>query len=262
MTTIYNLYEVTFANNFSICIKSLSTIETPDHIEKLNVFLANDIAKNGQVIDVIPIDQEEAEKFFDLSNFNNWPVFNVDSRLNDPWFAYELGDTYHNSNGRDYIILAMDKDKDKMILARKSKLGDKDVTFFIGAKGIYMHSWSFGHYFMQNFEAACNWFNEEDQEDKGTLVKDFMEMYMGPENSTIFICNSNTFKYYQFIDSKIPTILMDSKIHNIAVKEFCVNPTEEFEDQEYITSITLYIDFEANDINTMYFTEDYGSHEL
>lgn len=256
---MYKLYEITFENGTSICIKSLSTIKAPDSIEKLNVFLANDITKNGQYIDVMPINKEEAEQFFDLSNFDNWPVFDYDSKLQDPWFVYEIGDLYRNNNGENYIIIAMDKDKDKMILAKKSTLGDKKITLYIGAKGIYMHSWSFGHYFMQNFEAACNWFNEEDEEDNHLSVKEFMEMYMGPENSTIFICNSSVYNYYAFGDNDIPDVLMDCKVHNIGVKSFYVGDGLTEED---ICGITLYIDFYANEVDTAKFAQDYGSHEL
>lgn len=257
MNTNYNLYEVSFSQGYSICIKSIyDNAESQKHNEELDKFLEKDIGNFGTITNIIPINYEEADRFFDLTEFDNWPVFGYETKLQDPWFVYELGDTYRNNNGEDYIILAMDKDKDKMILAKKSKLGDKSVTLFIGAKGIYMHSWSFGHYFMQNFEAACEWFNEtKNEEVEGVLVKDFMEMYMGPEESSIFICNTNDFSYYMFQPEDIPPVLKKAKYHNIGVKTFYVDDCD-------IIGITLYIDFKANDINAKYFAEDYGRHEL
>lgn len=258
MTTNYNLYEVSFAQNYSICIKSIfDNAEDPKYNEELFEFLAEDIKKFGEIIDIMPITVEEAEKFFDLSDFDNWPVFGYKSKLNDPWFVYEIGDTYRNNNGDDYIIIAMDKDSDKMILAKKSKLGDKNITLFIGAKGIGMHHWNFGHYFMQNFEAACDWFNKVEENEGDIIVKDLMDKFMGPVDATIFVCNTNDYRYYRFLDTSIPHVLSDCKIKAIMVKTFYVSAIDDDN-----TGLTLYIDFEANEINNERFHQDYASYEV
>lgn len=71
---------------------------------------------------------------------------------------YKVGDTFHNDNGEDYLIIALSKEQDKAILC---KTADDGTPFYIGAKGLSEHCWAFGHYFMSNLMKACQWFYED-----------------------------------------------------------------------------------------------------
>lgn len=67
-----------------------------------------------------------------------------------------LGGTYHNDNGKDYIILAFDKDADIAIFLNP----ENNFTPYVGAKFVRFGSWGSGHYF-KTLQEACDWFNHE-----------------------------------------------------------------------------------------------------
>lgn len=67
-----------------------------------------------------------------------------------------LGGTYHNDNGKDYIILAFDKDADVAIFLNP----ENNFTPYVGAKFVRFGSWGSGHYF-KTLQGACDWFNHE-----------------------------------------------------------------------------------------------------
>lgn len=68
----------------------------------------------------------------------------------------QLGDTFHNSNGTDYIILAFDKEADVAILLNPKN----GFTPYIGADGLRSNHWCSGHYF-KTIQEACDWFNKK-----------------------------------------------------------------------------------------------------
>ena len=64
----------------------------------------------------------------------------------------ELGDTFHNNNGTDYIILTFNKKADVALLFNpKNKF-----TPYVGANGLRNGHWCHGHYF-QTIKEACDW---------------------------------------------------------------------------------------------------------
>lgn len=68
----------------------------------------------------------------------------------------QLGDTFHNSNGTDYIILAFDKEADIAILLNPKN----GFTPYVGADGLRSNYWCYGHYF-KTLQGACDWFNHK-----------------------------------------------------------------------------------------------------
>ena len=68
----------------------------------------------------------------------------------------EIGNTFHNNNGKDYIILAFDKNADVAIFLNPKN----NFTPYIGAKYVYFDSWGSGHYF-KTLQEACDWLNIE-----------------------------------------------------------------------------------------------------
>lgn len=86
---------------------------------------------------------------------------------------YKIGDTFHNENGDDYTIVAMDKEKDKTILVR---LTEKGTPFYVGVKGLEKHCWWHGHYFLEDFIGASKWYAQNDriQEKTYFTVEDFI----------------------------------------------------------------------------------------
>lgn len=66
----------------------------------------------------------------------------------------EIGDTFHNSNGTDYVILAFNKGADvALLLNPKNK-----ITPYVGTNGLRNDYWCYGHYF-QTIQEASKWYN-------------------------------------------------------------------------------------------------------
>ena len=76
--------------------------------------------------------------------------------MNNIYDIMELGGTYHNDNGKDYIILAFDKDADVAIFLNP----ENSFTPYVGAKFVRFGSWGSGHYF-KTLQEVCDWFNIE-----------------------------------------------------------------------------------------------------
>ena len=76
--------------------------------------------------------------------------------MNKIYNTMEIGNTFHNNNGKDYIILAFDKNADVAIFLNPKN----NFTPYIGAKYVYFDSWGSGHYF-KTLQEACDWFNHE-----------------------------------------------------------------------------------------------------
>lgn len=110
--------------------------------------------------DLKVVDDEKEEK-----NMNNTTIYD----------RIQLGDTFHNSNGTDYIILAFDKEADVAILLNPKN----DFTPYVGADGLRNNYWHSGHYF-KTIQGACDWFNketgaEDTSEDKNAIA----DFYVG-----------------------------------------------------------------------------------
>ena len=76
--------------------------------------------------------------------------------MNNIYDTMKLGGTYHNDNGKDYIILAFDKNADITIFLNP----ENSFTPYVGAKSVRFGSWGSGHYF-KTLQEACNWFDKE-----------------------------------------------------------------------------------------------------
>ena len=76
--------------------------------------------------------------------------------MNNIYDILVVGGTYHNDNGKDYIILAFDKDADIAIFLNP----ENSFTPYVGAKFVRFGSWGSGHYF-KTLNEANHWFNIE-----------------------------------------------------------------------------------------------------
>ena len=76
--------------------------------------------------------------------------------------TYHVGDIFHNSNGNDYAIVLMNKEKDRTLLVQ---LGIAHPNY-IGAWGLGSNYWNQGHYFMDDFDSAVKYVKGEDEKDK------------------------------------------------------------------------------------------------
>lgn len=102
--------------------------------------------------------------------------------------TFSIGSQFHNENGEDYIILAMDEKKDKAILFRKTELG---TPYFVGARFMSLYHWGQGHYFLEDAVAAFEWFeNEEEEKENNVLVKQFLELLDDDEYEVWFYDDS------------------------------------------------------------------------
>lgn len=85
---------------------------------------------------------------------------------------YQIGDTFHNSNGEDYIIFGLNAERDKALLTKKLDTRESKIinssALFIGAKGLSINDWAYGHYFMSDFQKAVEWFLTDDMIDKAS----------------------------------------------------------------------------------------------
>lgn len=79
-----------------------------------------------------------------------------EKNMNNIYDILVVGGTYHNDNGKDYIILAFDKNADIAIFLNP----ENNFTPYIGAKFVRFGSWGSGHYF-KTLQEACDWFNKE-----------------------------------------------------------------------------------------------------
>ncbi len=115
---------------------------------------------------------------------------------------YFLGDTFKNDNGEEYIILAMNKKRDKALLCTKGQ-----CCLCIGASGLREHHWCYGHYFMENFDAGYEWYikddNIPDEKEKEKFLYLFTYEIM-PRDKSSFI-HMNCQKYFlahNFIEAR------------------------------------------------------------
>lgn len=74
--------------------------------------------------------------------------------------SLHIGDTFHNDNGEDYIVIATNKKNDEAFLGRYYPQSNQ--THYIVAWGIRKGSWCQGHYFMSDFKNACEYFNRKE----------------------------------------------------------------------------------------------------
>lgn len=71
-----------------------------------------------------------------------------------------VGSIFQNENGEEYIILAINKKRDEVLLG--CYYPNINQSHYIVAWGLRPHSWCQGHYFMGNFKSACEYFNREE----------------------------------------------------------------------------------------------------
>ena len=118
---------------------------------------------------------------------------------------YKIGDTFHNDNGETYFIIALDEQNDKAILGKVAADG---TPFYIGAQGLGMTSWNYGHYFMQDILAAIDWYKDDDSElkalDNRPTVESILERIVGYRDMGIYIYDSCRCLTFRFRGSQIP----------------------------------------------------------
>lgn len=84
---------------------------------------------------------------------------------------------FKNNNGITYEIVAENKELDRTLLCHWT---DDGHPHYIVAWGIdyQRHYWAQGHYFLENFKAACNYLNGEENKtvnpDHYVSIKDFI----------------------------------------------------------------------------------------
>ena len=84
---------------------------------------------------------------------------------------------FKNDNGITYEIIAENKNLDRTLLCEWTKEGN---PLYIVAWGInyQRHYWAQGHYFLEDFKAACDYLNGEENKtvspDHYILLKDFL----------------------------------------------------------------------------------------
>lgn len=81
-----------------------------------------------------------------------------------------VGDTFHNENGDDYCVVAKNEELDRVLLVQMS---NGSVPFYVGAYCIHKHSWSQGHYFMNNLKAAYNYVFEKEKKERKIEIESF-----------------------------------------------------------------------------------------
>ena len=156
----------------------------------------NDKALFNQLPKEIEIPEEVWEEYEDrqdediisdyLSDDTGFCLFGFDLKVVDGekekkitkniYDTMELGRTYHNNNGKDYIILAFDKEADVAIFLNPKN----SFTPYVGAKYVCFGSWGSGHYF-KTIQEACDWFNHENGSEDTTEDKNNPEgnFYVG-----------------------------------------------------------------------------------
>lgn len=152
-------------------------------------------------------------------------IFDLQTAALSPYEAYHIGNTFHNNNGEDYIIINISAERDKALLAKKLDEKESKIVhspaLFIGAKGLRMNDWSYGHYFMADFEAAVKWFMTDDTveskpEKKLVTVQDFLNMYHEEDSTEYHIYNfSNYVRFYSVKD--IPEYLKHAELNYFSV---------------------------------------------
>lgn len=184
-----------------------------------------------------------------------------ESKLNNPYFVYSVGDVFKNDNGEEYIILALDEEKDKAILIKDSKIADKKYTQYIGAKGLRMHHWAHGHYFMTNLMAALEWF-AEDEDKKNEIVtpeyitvKSVVETFLNPEFTKVYIHDYCTTHEYGFMGDEIPDVFLNAKIEVTSILD---NYNCEEEVDLALGAFVFYINSRDNGIDMDDVCENYG----
>lgn len=84
---------------------------------------------------------------------------------------------FDNANGERYIIVAENKELDRVLLCHWNKENKPRYIVAWGLNYNY-HSWAQGHYFMEDFKAACDYLNGKDKEEienrKYVTIKDFL----------------------------------------------------------------------------------------
>lgn len=160
--------------------------------------------------------------------------------------AYTPGDKYENLNGDTYTIIALSEERDKALLLKVTEIG---TVFYVGAKGLMMHHWNHGHYFMNHLDEATKWFTENDDEEMRELftVEDLL-----------FTCVTYEAGYnLRFIikkegDTAIATGVLDndqipSVIKESHVQEWeCDVTTKEYDLEFFIPEITIHLDTRDN----------------
>lgn len=115
---------------------------------------------------------------------------------------YEISDIFENDNGEKYVILGLSEERDKALLCTMKK-----PTFYIGAKNLHEHHWGFGHYFMEDIEAALEWFAKDDsipdEEDKEKVLYLFTYETMPRDKSSFIPMNCQMhFLAHNFIEAR------------------------------------------------------------
>lgn len=73
--------------------------------------------------------------------------------------SLHIGNIFHNDNGDDYVVIAINQKNDEVFLGKYYP--NSNQTQYLVAWGIRKGSWCQGHYFMSNFDSACQYFNRK-----------------------------------------------------------------------------------------------------
>lgn len=123
----------------------------------------------------------------------------------DIYSYYNIGDIFHNDNGEDYFIIALNEKEDKALLG---KVADDGTPFYIGTTGLGMNYWRYGHYFMENLANAIKWYMNEDskleESDNRPTIKTILERIVGYQELDIYLYDRCTYLTFRFKGNQIP----------------------------------------------------------
>lgn len=114
---------------------------------------------------------------------------------------------FRNDNGTTYEIIAENKNLDRTLLCEWTKEGN---PLYIVAWGInyQRHYWAQGHYFLEDFKAACDYLNGEENKtvspDHYVSIKDFIRTLS--KDTQIAIYNTSKSEWMRGCDCAYDTV--------------------------------------------------------
>lgn len=141
---------------------------------------------------------------------------------------------FKNDNGITYEIVAENKELDRTLLCNWSDDGRPRYTVAWGID-YQRHYWAQGHYFLEDFKAACNYLNGEENKNENpdhyVSIKDFIRTLSKDTRIAIY----NTSKGEWIIGGVYPCL-------SVAVGSWDWN---DLSDELFVENVVLHYDPEA-----------------
>lgn len=155
---------------------------------------------------------------------------------------------FKNDNGITYEIVAENKELDRTLLCNWT---DDGYPRYIVAWGIdyQRHYWAQGHYFLEDFKAACNYLNEEENKtvnpDHYVSIKDFIRTLS--KDTKIAIYNTSKGKWIIGGGHTCLSVAVGSLDWNDLSDELFVENAELYYDSEAGNSLWIDVAFDPRD---------------